>query len=71
MPDIQVITGVISNLGFPIAVCVFLGWYLIKSNQNHRDETKELQKAISDLTIVITELRDAMRNILSGENKND
>lgn len=61
MPDIQTITGVISNLGFPIAVCCFLAWYLIKSNQNHKEEVGELRKAISDLTIVMTELRDAVR----------
>lgn len=34
---------IISSLGFPIAACVFICWYVYKQNEDYRADIKELQ----------------------------
>lgn len=32
----------ISQYGFPIFCCIVMGWYVYKTNKEHREEIKEL-----------------------------
>lgn len=54
--DISTILQVISSVGFPIAMCLIMCWYINKSEERHRDEVGELRKAIDNNTAVVTEL---------------
>lgn len=58
--DMNSITEVISNLGFPIAVCVALFWYLMKQNEAHREETEKLRQALENNTLIITKLYERL-----------
>lgn len=50
------ITEIISNLGFPIACVIGLGYYVRELTNQHREEVKELSKAIDNNTLIITKM---------------
>lgn len=50
------IIELISRVGFPIAVCVGLGWYILKKDKDHTKEAEKFSKSIENNTKVMTEL---------------
>lgn len=50
------ITQFISSVGFPIAMCLLMFWYMQKESENHRAETDGLKEAINELKLAITTL---------------
>ena len=69
------IIQIISTLGFPIACCLALGWYVKMLTGNFRDDIKEIQKehkdeiakvtdALNSNTIVIQKLCDKLEQAL-------
>ena len=64
--EIEAITTLISNMGFPIACVIALFWSLNKEREEHKAETQKLADAINNDTIV-------MEKILSkvGDDTND
>ena len=60
----------ISTVGFPIVACLILGYLLIQEQSAHKEETKELSGAISQLTIVMTEFKQLLKD-LAGLNNDD
>lgn len=64
--DVNVITQIISNLGFPIACVVAMFWMLNKERDAHKAETAELSKAIENNTNVMTKVLDKLETISKG-----
>ena len=64
--EVEAITTLISNMGFPIACVSALFWYLNKEREEHKAETQKLADAINNNTLV-------MERILAkvGEDTND
>ena len=58
--DVNGISQIISNLGFPIAVCVGLFWYIMKQSEAHKEETERLRTAIENNTLIITKLYERL-----------
>lgn len=65
------IVQVISQLGFPIAACVAMGWYVKYISDKHREDRKEteslhreaemsIKEAIVNNTIVMTKICERM-----------
>lgn len=54
--DVSTITGLISNVGFPIFACCALGWYCWYTSKTHAQETKDMTAAINRNTDVIMSL---------------
>ena len=54
--DIQSITTVITTVGFPIAVCLILFWYINKIQEQHKAETDKLAEALNNNTLVMQQL---------------
>lgn len=50
------IVNIISSVGFPIAMCLLLFWYMQKESENHKAETSSLKEAINKLELAITTL---------------
>lgn len=67
--DNATISSLITSVGFPIAMCVALFWYMIKQNELHAEETKNITNVINELKLAITELRDELRSF-KDDNKN-
>ena len=51
--DLNTIAQFVSQLGFPIAVCLLCFWYINKREEQHKDEVSELAKAINNNTVVM------------------
>lgn len=54
--DVNEIVPLISNVGFPIAICIALFIYMEKQNERHQNETDKLNEIIQSNTKVLTEL---------------
>ena len=58
MVDANTITQLVGSLGFPIVACVALFWFMIKSNEQHKEEMNKLSEALNNNTLAITKLSD-------------
>lgn len=58
--DITAVTQLISNLGFPIAVCCIMFWYVYKVQKSHSEEIITLTTAIENNTIALTRLESKL-----------
>lgn len=56
----EIIT-MISNIGFPIACCVFLFMQLNKNNEQHSSDMKAITEALNNNTLAITKLTERMK----------
>lgn len=60
--DVQTIIQIISTLGFPIACCIALFWYI---NKTLKDFTKDIQQAVDKLTELISKDTDATTKLVT------
>lgn len=58
------VMSIITNVGFPIAVCLICFWYINKMQEQHKAETDKLAEALNNNTLVIQQLIDK----LNGDN---
>ena len=42
--DVNTVLQIISTVGFPIACCIALGWYVARETRLQREETKALNE---------------------------
>lgn len=54
------IVSVISTLGFPIAMCLILCYYVNKINESHKAESKDFADALNANTVVLQKLCDKL-----------
>ena len=57
------IAQIISTLGFPIAVCVYMFYSQEKERETHKNETDKLTEALNNNTLVIQSLKDAIDHL--------
>ena len=62
--DANGIISLISNVGFPVAVCVALFYYMEKQNERHQQETDKLNETVQSNTKVLTELCTLIKTIV-------
>lgn len=65
----ETIVSLISNLGFPIAMCMLLLWYMIKEKDAHKEEMEQLRQTLADNTRILTELSTLIKTISNYGNK--
>lgn len=54
--DIATVTQLISTLGFPIACCCALFYYMTKESQRHKEEMDKIVEALNNNTLALTRL---------------
>ena len=62
--DIDSVTQLISNVGFPVAVCIALFFYMEKQNERHQQETDKLNETEQSNTKVLTELCTLIKTLI-------
>ena len=62
--DVNGIVSLISNVGFPVAVCVALFFYMEKQNERHQNETDRLNETVQSNTKVLTELCTLIKTLI-------
>jgi hypothetical protein len=55
------IVTVISTVGFPAAMCILMGYYIMRREEEHGKEMAELKKAINNNTSAISKLVERLR----------
>lgn len=65
--DYTAIQTFITSVGFPIAACCVMFWYLNKERESHQAETESLTKVLTENTQAINELKSAITALLSKE----
>lgn len=61
MPEyISTITGVISNLGFPIAMVLIMAWYVNKQATDHKEEVSKMTDAINNNTLALSRILEKL-----------
>ncbi|MBP3578654.1 MAG: hypothetical protein J6K15_11130 [Lachnospiraceae bacterium] len=58
--DVSGIVQIVGSLGFPIAACIAVFWYLMKESENHKAEVTKLSEALQNNTIALTKLCDEL-----------
>lgn len=62
------ITNLISNLGFPIAACIAMGWYVNNITQKFTIELKEIRKEhseeIEEITKIVAKNTTALEKLI-------
>lgn len=62
--DIESVTQLVSNVGFPVAVCIGLFFYMEKQNERHQQETDKLNETVQSNTKVLTELCTLIKTLI-------
>ena len=56
--NVQDWTSIITQIGFPIAVCLICFWYIKKIQEDHKAEMDKMSEAINNNTLVMQRLLD-------------
>lgn len=62
--DIDSLTQLVSNVGFPVAVCIALFFYMERQNERHQQETDKLNETVQSNTKVLTELCTLIKTLI-------
>ena len=54
------LSTLISTLGFPIAMCLIMCYYINKINDAHKEETDKFADALNNNTVVLQKLCDKL-----------
>lgn len=54
------LSALISTLGFPIAMCLIMCYYINKINDAHKEETDKFAEALNNNTVVLQKLCDKL-----------
>lgn len=60
----DVIVQVVSTVGFPIAMCLIMFWFLNKEQENHKTEMNELKEVISKNNEILASLKQLIEDKL-------
>lgn len=60
--DTNAIVTVISNLGFPIVMCLLMYKQILNQDTRHREEIEKLSDAIQNNTLALSQLSERIKN---------
>lgn len=58
--DLNVLLQAITTVGFPIAMCLLLFWYIREQSESHKSEIDKLSEAVNNNTLIIQRLTDIL-----------
>ena len=59
----------ISTLGFPVAMCLIMCYYINKINDAHKEETDKFAEALNNNTLVLQKLCDKLDSEVNVNDK--
>lgn len=69
--EIDAMSTLVSTVGFPIAMCIFLVIIVYNMNKNHKDEMNDVKEALNQNTLVIQKLTDKLDNLFYAKKDDD
>ena len=58
--DASSIVTVVSQVGFPIAMCLVMAWYIKYTNDQHKEEIDKITEALNNNTLAVQKLCERM-----------
>lgn len=58
--DVSSIVTIISQVGFPIAMCLVMAWYVKYTNDQHKEEIDKITEALNNNTLAVQKLCERM-----------
>lgn len=58
--DAANVISVVSQVGFPIAMCLVMAWYIKYTNDQHKDEISKITEALNNNTLAVQKLCERM-----------
>ena len=58
--EFNVVLQAISTVGFPIAMCVLLLWYVKEQGDSHKEESQKFTEALNKNTLVLQKICDRL-----------
>ena len=58
--EVETVVSIISQIGFPIAVCLICFWYINSIQKQHKEEMDKMSEAIANNTLVMQKLVDKL-----------
>lgn len=68
MAEYEIITQIITSLGFPIVACGALFWFVNKQEERRREELESMRDALTENTSVLSSLKELIQVIINKEN---
>lgn len=62
--NVSDVTNILSNVGFPVAMCLLLFYYMERQNERHKQETDKLNETLQGNTNVLTELTTLIKTFV-------
>lgn len=63
------LSTLISTLGFPVAMCLIMCYYINKINDAHKEETGKFADALNNNTVVLQKLCDKLDSEVNVNDK--
>ena len=57
------IVQIVAQLGFPIAMCLLMFWYVTKKDESHKEEIDKMSEAVNNNTLVMQKLIDKLGDV--------
>lgn len=67
--DMANLAGIVSSVGFPIAMCCMLLWYIKDQGDKHDKESEKFTEALNRNTLVLQKLCDKIGGVNTDENQ--
>ena len=64
-------TNLVSNVGFPIACCAVLFWYIKKREERHYDELDSLKNTVAQNSEILKELKLLINAFIQKEDNRE
>lgn len=59
--DVNTVTNIVGSLGFPIAACCFMAYYITTQSKTHREEVTQMTTAINEMRLAIVALTENLK----------
>lgn len=58
--DVNALIQLIGSLGFPIVACGALFWYMVKIDEQHKEEMNKMSEALNNNTSALVKLTEKL-----------
>lgn len=62
--NVDQIINLVSNVGFPVTMCVALFYYMVQEEKKHKEEINKLSETLQANTNVLTELCTLIKTLV-------
>lgn len=62
--DIEVVTSLITTVGFPIVCCIYMAYLIKEMNEKHKDEMDSMRDALNANTNAISKLETLINQMM-------